>query len=55
MKSEIFALGSTFFEILSGQPPFHGLEEAAIQESILNGSFPDLQFATSPYAEDSHC
>ncbi|KAL2752458.1 hypothetical protein ACRALDRAFT_1065586 [Sodiomyces alcalophilus JCM 7366] len=44
VMNDIFALGSTFYEILSGQPPFKGLGEAAIQESIRGGSFPDLGY-----------
>ncbi|KAM4060573.1 protein tyrosine kinase domain-containing protein [Hirsutella rhossiliensis] len=42
-KSELFALGSTFYEIVEGKRPFEGLEEMAIQESFRDGLLPDLE------------
>lgn len=42
-KSEVFALGSTFYEILQGKQPFEGLEALVIQESFRNGLSPSLQ------------
>ena len=42
-QSELFALGSTFYEIVESSRPFEGLEEMVIQESFRDGRFPDLE------------
>ncbi|KAK7398273.1 hypothetical protein QQX98_012345, partial [Neonectria punicea] len=43
IKTEIFALGSTFYEILLGTKPFEGLDECSIEASIQDGRFPSLE------------
>lgn len=42
-KTEVFALGSTFYEMLLGKPPFQGLSELAIQESFKDERYPSLE------------
>ncbi|KAF5024500.1 hypothetical protein F66182_3440 [Fusarium sp. NRRL 66182] len=42
VTSEIFALGSTYFEMLSGQKPFEGLDDESIEDAIRRGEFPSL-------------
>lgn len=41
-NSDRFALGSTFFEILSGKKPFQGLEACEIEQDFKRGRFPAL-------------
>lgn len=41
-KTEIFSLGSTFFEILTGKNPFEGYEPVEIEKAIREGDFPTL-------------
>lgn len=41
--SEIFALGSTFYEILVGKKPYEGRDDAEIEQAFRNGSFPSLE------------
>lgn len=41
-KTEIFALGSTFCEILTGRNPFEGYTIAEIEKAIRDGKFPAL-------------
>lgn len=41
--SEIFALGSTFYEILTGESPFKGYETIKIEKNIREGNFPTLE------------
>ncbi|KAF5022510.1 hypothetical protein F66182_5412 [Fusarium sp. NRRL 66182] len=43
IPTDIFALGSTFYEILLGKKPFAGLDECSIEESIRAGRFPNLE------------
>lgn len=42
-KTEIFALGSTFYEILIGRKPYEGLDDAEIERAFRKGSFPSLE------------
>ena len=41
-KTEIFALGSTLFEILLQQRPFEGVSEHEIEDALRLGQFPSL-------------
>ncbi|KAE8406524.1 kinase-like protein [Aspergillus pseudonomiae] len=42
VQSDIFALGSTLYEILVGRKPYEGLEDDKIQQLYLNKTFPSL-------------
>jgi serine/threonine protein kinase len=42
-KSEIFALGSTFYEILVGKKPYEGSDDIEIEQAFKNGNFPRLE------------
>jgi serine/threonine protein kinase len=42
-KTEIFALGSTLYEIVRQEKPFHGLEEHEIENAIRSARFPCLK------------
>jgi serine/threonine protein kinase len=41
--SEIFALGSTFYEILTGEIPFKGCKTIETEKNIREGNFPTLE------------
>lgn len=41
-KSELFALGSTFYEIMTGSKPYSELSEAEITRAYKRGSYPNL-------------
>ncbi|KAM4056757.1 protein tyrosine kinase domain-containing protein [Hirsutella rhossiliensis] len=43
VKREIFALGSTFYEIMSGHRPFDGMGDCEVESLFRQGRFPDLQ------------
>jgi serine/threonine protein kinase len=49
-KSEIFALGSTFYEIMTGSKPYQGLSNDAISEAYSRGEFPTV--TTLPACKD---
>ncbi|OGM45012.1 hypothetical protein ABOM_005771 [Aspergillus bombycis] len=42
VQSDIFALGSTIYEILVGHKPYEGLEDEKIQQLYSNKTFPSL-------------
>jgi len=54
-KTDIFALGSTFYEILTGATPFTGLTAAEIDRDIRNGNFPSLGHLPALRAVISKC
>jgi len=41
-ETEIFALGSTFCEILTGKNPYEGCQAVEIDKAIRNGDLPNL-------------
>lgn len=43
VQSDIFALGSTFYEISSGKVPFEGMDSFAVAESFRAGRLPSLE------------
>ncbi|KAF5965002.1 spindle assembly checkpoint kinase [Fusarium coicis] len=43
VKAEAFALGSTFYEILTGERPFDGMDECLIEDAYRSGRFPNLE------------
>ncbi|KJZ70602.1 hypothetical protein HIM_09990 [Hirsutella minnesotensis 3608] len=43
VKREIFALGSTFYEIMTCRRPFDGMGDCEIESLFRQGCFPDLQ------------
>lgn len=42
-KTEIFALGSTFYEILIGKKSYEGRDDAEIERAFRQGDFPSLR------------
>jgi len=41
--TDLFALGSSLYEIASGVPPYSQLEDEEVEERYKNGEFPSLQ------------
>ncbi|KAF2254642.1 hypothetical protein BU26DRAFT_392011, partial [Trematosphaeria pertusa] len=41
VESDLFALGSTLYELLAGQTPYEGLSDESIESLIRKGKFPD--------------
>ncbi|KAM0417143.1 hypothetical protein ACHAPT_012850 [Fusarium lateritium] len=42
-KTEAFALGSAFYEMLLGKRPFEGMDECTVENEIQCGRFPELE------------
>lgn len=42
-KTEIFALGSTFYEILIGRKPYKGRDDTKVERAFRQGDFPSLR------------
>jgi len=47
-ESDIFALGSAIYEMLTGCPPYHNLPQGQIAENYKKGQFPKLDSISSP-------
>ncbi|KAL9123530.1 MAG: hypothetical protein Q9217_007041 [Psora testacea] len=43
VESDLFALGSTLFELFTGKPPYDGQPHESIEASYLAGVFPSIQ------------
>ncbi|AEO62452.1 uncharacterized protein THITE_2039513 [Thermothielavioides terrestris NRRL 8126] len=41
VQADLFALGSVLYEIMTGHPPYEGLDDAAIRALYLNRKFPE--------------
>ncbi|KFZ09773.1 hypothetical protein V502_08511 [Pseudogymnoascus sp. VKM F-4520 (FW-2644)] len=42
VQSDLFALGSTLYEVITGNPPYKGKLDGDIAQLYSNGSFPDV-------------
>ncbi|OBT81099.1 hypothetical protein VE02_10266 [Pseudogymnoascus sp. 03VT05] len=42
VQSDLFALGSTLYEVITGKPPYEGKSDDAIAQLYSNGSFPNV-------------
>lgn len=42
IQSDLFALGSTLYEVMAGKPPYEGKSDDDIAQLYSNGSFPDV-------------
>ncbi|MEK7795575.1 MAG: SUMF1/EgtB/PvdO family nonheme iron enzyme [Candidatus Hydrogenedentota bacterium] len=54
-RSDIYSLGITFYEMLSGKPPFNASTPAAIMRKVFNESMPSLEsfnVAIDPWLKD---
>jgi serine/threonine protein kinase len=54
-KTEIFALGSTFYEILMGRKPYEGRDDAEIEGAFRRGDFPNLKSLSALNTVISNC
>ncbi|OAA63321.1 Protein kinase-like domain protein [Niveomyces insectorum RCEF 264] len=45
VTTDLFALGSSLFQIVAGRPPWHPLQHRAVEERYERGEFPDLATA----------
>lgn len=54
-KTEIFALGSTFYEILTGRKPYEGRDDAEVERAFRQGDFPSLKALPALGAIISNC
>ena len=43
VRSDLFALGSTLFEIITGKPPYEGKSDEEITQLYSDGSFPNVK------------
>lgn len=43
IRADLFALGSTLYEIFTGKPPYHELERIEIMEMFKQSQFPDTK------------
>jgi serine/threonine protein kinase len=41
-QSDLFALSSTLYEVITGKPPYEGKSDDAITQLYSNGSFPNV-------------
>jgi serine/threonine protein kinase len=41
-QSDLFALGSTLYEVIAGKPPYKGKLDDTITQLYSNGSFPNV-------------
>ncbi len=42
-RSELFALGSTIYEIMTGFKPYKGLSDEEVRAAFIKGHYPDLE------------
>jgi serine/threonine protein kinase len=47
-KHDVFALGSTIYEIFAGKPPFHDVPSSRVDRIFQTGSLPDLNVVEMP-------
>jgi serine/threonine protein kinase len=56
VADDIFALGSLFFEILTGKPPYDDLDSTSVENRYEDGAFPALDGISPEYARIiDHC
>jgi serine/threonine protein kinase len=56
LADDIFAIGSLFFEILTGKPPYHDLDSTSVENRYEDGNFPTLEGLHPEYARIiDHC
>jgi serine/threonine protein kinase len=56
VADDIFAIGSLFFEILTGKPPYDDLDSTSVENLYENGVFPPLDGISPEYAKIiDHC
>lgn len=56
VADDLFAIGSLFFEVLTGKPPYHDRDSISVEKRFEEGVFPVLDRISSRYATIiSHC